>query len=355
MNTFMGVMTSTLGSAATPIFQKSASDTYTGSVNGSVPTAFLDALHVPSIAVALSATAVAAGSDDSCILTLDHGQPPTHVSLSLNGAPVVNLSGCSIRSNTSIDCNGHDGYTTRALAAGTAGECTHPSSYSPSVPDVYAALAANITSACGSSRAAATWSAGTLPAGPGVVTQSVAGRTEYHICGDLTLTGSGYLTGAAPGTDSVIVIENGSLNLASGANIATLRTAIILTGDNSSASRINFPTGNGHVATLSLSAPIDAANPWQGVALYQDPKLTYQVDNRWGPGANFNANGLVYLGNSNIVTDGNTGSSNSACSKFVMNSFTTNGNVDLDLQQQAQACTSVGLKQWGGIVVHLIE
>lgn len=355
INTFTAVMSSALGSAATPSFQKTASDTYAGTVSGSVPTAFLDALHVPSIPVALSATAVAAGSDDSCILTLDHGQPLTHVSLSLNGAPVVNLSGCSIRSNTSIDCNGHDGDTTRALAAGTAGDCTHPAPYSPAVPDVYTPLAANIAAACGSSHPGVTWSAGAPPMGPGVITQSISGRTEYHICGDLTLTGSGYLTGAAPSADSVIVIENGSLNLASGANIATMRTAIVLTGDNSSASQINFPTGNGQVATLALSAPIDDADPWQGVALYQDPKLTYKVDDKWGPGANFNANGLVYLGNANVVTDGNTGSSNSACSKFVMNSFTTNGNVDLDLQQQKEACTSVGLKQWGGIVVHLVK
>lgn len=355
LNTFTGVMHSTLGSATTPSFQKTASDTYTGSVNGSVPTAFLDALHVPSIAVALSATAVAAGSDDSCILTLDHGQPPTHVSLSLNGAPVVNLSGCSIRSNSSIDCNGHDGNSTRALAAGTAGECTHPASYSPSVPDLYTPLAANITMACGSSRVGLTWSAGSLPTGPGVITQNVGGRIEYHVCGDLTLTGSDYLTGAAPSADSIIVIENGSLNLASGANIATMRTAIVLTGDNSYASQINFPTGNGQTATLSLSAPIDTADPWQGVALYQDPKLTYKVDNKWGPGANFNANGLVYLGNANVVTDGNTGSANSACSKFVMNSFTTNGSVDLDLQQQKDACASVGLKEWNGIVVHLVR
>lgn len=355
MNTFTAVMTSALGSAATPSFQKTASDTYAAAVNGSVPTAFLDALHVSSIGVALSATAVAAGSDDSCILTLDHGQPPTHVSLSLNGAPVVNLSGCSIRSNTSIDCNGHDGNSMRALAAGTAGECTHPASYSPGVPDVYTPLAANITTTCGSSRPGVTWNADAPPTGPGVTVQSVAGRTEYHICGDLTLTGSGYLTGAAPSTDSVIVIENGSLNVASGANISTMRTAIVLTGDNSYASQINFPTGNGQTATLALSAPTDDADPWQGIALYQDPKLTYRVDDKWGPGANFNANGLVYLGNANVVTDGNTGSSNSACSKFVMNSFTTNGNVDLDLQQQAQACTSVGLKQWGGIVVHLVK
>jgi hypothetical protein len=113
--------------------------------------------------------------------------------------------------------------------------------------------------------------------------------------------------------------------------------------------------GNGHSATLNLSASTTAGNPWQGVALYQDPKLTYQVDNKWGPGATLNADGLVYLGKSNVVTDGNTGSSNAKCTKFVMNSFNTNGAVNLNLAQSAGACSALGLKQWGGIIVHLSQ
>src|SRR4051794_20179885 len=46
---------------------------------------------------------------DKLYLTLDGGQASSHVAMQFNGAPVVNLSGCTIRSNTSIDCNGHDG------------------------------------------------------------------------------------------------------------------------------------------------------------------------------------------------------------------------------------------------------
>jgi hypothetical protein len=34
-----------------------------------------------------------------------------------------------------------------------------------------------------------------------------------------------------------------------------------------------------------------------------------------------------------------------------MNSFTTNGHVDLTFTQSD--CASIGLKQWGGIIVHL--
>jgi hypothetical protein len=37
----------------------------------------------------------------------------------------------------------------------------------------------------------------------------------------------------------------------------------------------------------------------------------------------------------------------------VFNSFTTNGSVDLQLQQQANACAAIGLKHWK--VVHLTQ
>jgi Flp pilus assembly protein TadG len=345
-----------MGSLSAPSFSKGATaEVYQGSVSGSVPTVILGIVNISTMEFTVRATATAAEADDACILTLDHGQSAWHVSLSLNGAPVVNLSNCSIRSNTSIDCNGHDGGAPRAIAAGTASACSRPKSYAPIVPDIYAPLATNITKVCGSARPGLTWTPGVLPTGTAFKKVSKSGYTEYHVCGDLTLSGSGSLTGNAPGSDTVIVVENGTLTMASGADVSSLRTTIVLTGNNSYSSEIKFPQGAGQKATLTLSGSIDPANPWRGVALYQDPNLTYQVDHRWGPGATLNADGLVYLGSANVVTDGNTGSSNAKCSKFVMNSFVTNGAVDLNLNQSATACAALGMEQWGGIVVHLIQ
>ena len=195
-----------------------------------------------------------------------------------------------------------------------------------------------------------------MPTDAAIKTVTINGRTEYHICGDLTLSGTGNLTGSAPGSDSLIVIENGSLNVTDNASVSVARTAIVMTGDNTvpGTGTVNFPNGNGKEAKLTLSPPLDPSNPWQGVALFQDPKLTNNVDNKWGPGADFNADGLVYLGNSNIVTDGNTASSNAKCSKFVMNGFTTNGKASLDLTRPSRRA-AIGLKQWGGITVHLSQ
>ena len=55
------------------------------------------------------------------------------------------------------------------------------------------------------------------------------------------------------------------------------------------------------------------------------------------------------------MTDGNTASNNIKCTKFVMNSFTTNGSIDLSMSQSASSCGAIGLKQWGGATVHLIQ
>jgi hypothetical protein len=338
------------GSINTPSFSQPSAAIFTGTASGTVKTSILAMLHITSIPVTVRATATASEPDNSCILTLDHGQPVSHVSLSLNGAPLLNLSGCSIRSNTSLDCNGHDGSVTKGIASGSAVGCGQPKSYVMAVPDIYASLASNITPQCGSYRPGVTWTPGSPPAGTGVKTITVNGRTEYHICGDLQLSGSGKF---APSSDTAIVIENGSLNIENSASVSMSRTAVVLTGSNSYPSAINFPNGNGQAASLILSPPLDASNPWQGVALFQDPKLTNGVDNKWGPGASFGADGLVYLGYSNVVTDGNTTSSNAKCSKFVTNSFVTNGSVTLDFDQTVASCAAIGLKQWGGIVVQL--
>jgi Flp pilus assembly protein TadG len=343
---------SKFGSAAAPSFVQHSDGLYAGVVAGSVQTSILAMLNIVSLPVRANATAVASDPDNSCILTLDHGQPASHISLTLNGAPIVNLSGCSIRSNTSLDCNGHDGNVTKGIAAGNSTDCGQPKSNAVVVPDVYAPLASNITKQCGASRPGVTWTPGLTPSGGGVVVVTNNGRTEYHICGDLNLTGTGSFT---PAADTAIVIENGSLNIADGASVSISRTVVVLTGNNSYASSVNFPNGNGKSASLTLAPPLDAANPWQGVALYQDPTLTNNVDNKWGPGASFSADGLVYLGNSNVVTDGNTSSSNAKCSKFVLNSFVTNGKVNLDFDQSVTSCAAIGLKQWGGIVVHLVN
>jgi Flp pilus assembly protein TadG len=353
-NAFNGNLAAKSSIVSAPTFAFDGNSTYTGQATATVPTLLVGLLGFSSLNVSVNSVVAKGNPDDSCILTLDQGQPRSDVSLTMNGAPNVNISGCSIRSNTSMNCNGHSGGADASIAAGTTRGCSNPQNNAAAVPDIYAALAKNITPQCGSSRPGVTWSAGSsIP--QGVITVGNGGYTEYHVCGDLTISGSGYLTGNPSNTDTVIVVENGSLNVADGAQINTVRTAIVLTGSNKYASSINFPHGKGHAATLAVSPPTASGDPWQGVSIYQDPALTTSVDDTWGPGATFNADGVVYLPHANLVIHGSSASNNSRCTKLVVNSFTSNGSVNLNFAQTSSGCTALGMKQWTDTPIHLAQ
>jgi len=333
-------------SASAPSFSKSDSY-YVGSVSSAVPTTILGIVGINSMAVTASNRALGApDGDNSCILTLGHGLLKTDISMRFNGAPKISLTGCSIRSNQSLTCNGHDGNALKSIAVGSASSCSNPVSNASVVTDIYASLASNISKQCGTLKTGVTWTPGTVPTGAAVKLVSKTGYTEYHICGNLTLSGSGSLFGSAPTSDSIIVVENGSIIMDDKATVTAMRTAFVMTGDNTAGASIQFPNGNGKAASLTVSPPTNSSNPWLAVSVYLDPALTSNVDNDWGPGASFNADGLVYLGNSNVTTRGNSASGNSKCTKLVLNSLTTNGSIDLNFAQQN--CTQLGLKQWDG-------
>jgi hypothetical protein len=343
------------GLVATPTFA-SNSGTFSGSVSVGVPTSVLAYMSIPSIAVAATSAAIAPDPDMSCILSLDHGKGVSDVSMNFGGAPSIALSGCSVRSNTSLSCNGHSGGATASIAAGSAVGCSNPQSYASVVPDtIYAQLASSISTVCGGSSGGIKWDAGssTVPSGVQTVTKDT--YTEYHVCGDLTLSGTGTLLGSSPSGDRAIIIENGALTISNNASVATLRTVLVMTGNTTAASAINFPNGNGQRGTLSLSPPLTANNPWHGVALYQDPRQTSNVGDKWGPGATFDVDGVVYLPYADVVMSGIAASNNYKCTKIVTNTFNTNGNVSLTFSQSLGNCEKIGMKQPNSTPLHLAQ
>ncbi len=343
----------TSAAVAAPSFGTDGNGGYTASVTATVPTRFLSIFAMNSIGVAAASAAITGSPENSCILTLDGGNPPSDVGMNFGGAPSIALSGCSVRSNTSLNCKGHNGGANESIAAGSATGCANPKSNARVVPDIYAPLAENITPLCGGLSLGVSWNASSSNLPSGVKTVSREGYTEYHVCGDLTLSGTGTLISAAPSADSVIVVENGNLILANNAVVSTVRTAIVMTGTGNSVGQIDFPNGNGQSATLSLSPPLTPADPWQGIAIYQDPNLTTDVSSKWGPGATFNADGVVYLPYADITASGIAASNNYQCTKVVTHTFSTNGNVNLNFAQTNGGCGTIGLKQWTEVPLHL--
>jgi len=353
-STFNAVIRAKSGATiGTPSFTQSGTDGYSAAVSATVPVTFLAMVGYSSVNVTASSSAVGGLSgDNSCVLTLDSGASLSDVSLLFGGAPNIALTNCTVRSNTSLSCNGHDSGATASIATGTATSCSNPQSGVRAVPDMYAKVAQNIAPLCGGASMAVTWTAG-QPRPPAVKTVSQGTYTEYHVCGDLTVSGSGTLISSS--ADSLLVIENGSLTLDNSAKISTVRTAIVLTGNNSHSSSINFPNGNGQLATLSLSPPLTGGNPWQGIALYQDPALTLNVDDNWGPGATFSVDGIVYLPNASVTLRGVANSNNYQCTKLVTKKFNTNGSVTLMFAQQKTGCDTIGMKQWADVPVRLTQ
>jgi len=101
----------------------------------------------------LSSSAMAGGgqTDSYCLLALSSSG--TDPAITTNGAPKADLSGCSIMSNTSSDCHGHDLKADNGDAHKTDTGCgVKQNSNVAVVPDPYKSLASNIPAdTCGGS------------------------------------------------------------------------------------------------------------------------------------------------------------------------------------------------------------
>lgn len=283
-------------------------------------------------------------SDNSCIFTLGAGLEVTDDATTFNGSPSVNLSGCSIRSNRSMKCNGHDTGALASYAVGTITGCANPNPGVQPVPDIYAGTGSNIDRQCGTSTGGASWAAnGAIPTSGNIITVDKGTHTEVHVCGDLNLSGVGTLTGLTPDKDTVIIVENGQVNLGDNAVISANRSTIVLAGGEGSEPIIQFPDGNGKAATLNVSAGSNADSPWKGYAIYQNPAITEDVDMTLKPGANLMLDGIAYFPNAKITMQGRMLTGSSGCAKVVSSEFVLNGTVDL--HQTAGACETLGVAQ----------
>lgn len=316
---------------------------YGGSASVNISTTVLRAVGIRTITVTRSARAAFGTGDNSCIFSLGGELDLDDNSATFNGTPNVNLTGCTIRSNQSIKCNGSGIVASASIAAGSADGCPNPVNNAGQMKDIYKDLASNIEKKCGTDDGGVTWSTAAVPTGSNVITYSRAGRQVVHICGPLTLTGTNTI--APGGTDDlIIVVENGNIVVDRNADVTANKTTFILTGD-SSTSVVDFPNGNGHHGTLRVSAGTNDANPWQGVAVYQDPRLTDNNKNMdWGPGAKFVFDGIAYFPKSDMVFRGTAETGPSACSKLVTNSFKINGGVTL--KQNASGCKNQKVAQY---------
>jgi len=288
------------------------------------------------------ATTQMSGATPYCLLALGSSGA---AGITANGAPKANMTGCSVMSNTSATCNGHNlGATVGAAHATNNGCGINQLSNVAVVKDPYSGLAANIPNNTCSSYAqepaknkdpslpnSNLWSG----------SKSLSGNVQ--ICGDLQLTGD--VTIDAP-SGAVLVIENGQLDT----NGYTLSTSsgsaltVVFSGTDSGA-YTHAPTGGG---TLNITAP--ATGAWKGVAIYQDPSLTSGVDvSAAGNSPTWDITGLVYLPHASVTFSGavNKSSSGQSCFVLVADNVTINGTGSILANGQ---CGAAGLTMPSGSV-----
>jgi Flp pilus assembly protein TadG len=284
----------------------------------------------------LSATAIATKTFNRpyCMLALASSGAQ---GIRTSGAPSANLAGCSIKSNTSATCSGHNLGADVGDAVNTNNGCgvSENSGVTPSV-DPYSGLASNIPSnTCSSSYPQEPGKNGTpLPASNRWVgNQNWSGNKI--VCGDLQLTGNVTINASS----GVLVIENGQLDT-HGYTIQTSSGSaltIVFSGTNGGG-YTHATTGSG---TIDIAAP--TSGPWSGVAIYQDPILTSGVDvSAAGNSPTWDITGLVYLPHSSVTLDGaiNKSTNGQSCTALVADNITIKGTGDILAKGQ---CPAAGL------------
>jgi Flp pilus assembly protein TadG len=335
--------------AAGVTFSRSGSTlkaTATITVNTSVmKLAGIDRVTVTREASAATATSGTADiSDRSCILATGISNDASHNAILVQAGASVALSGCELRSHTSMDCDGLDTGASAILAGGTATGCNNAKLNQAAIPDIYKDTVRNIEMVCGPENGGATWTpADGFSGSATVVPVTRSGYREIHICGPLTISGSGLLNGDDPAEDLVIVVENGGVELADNVVIDARRVTFVMAGGSGSAT-LAFPNAAAKAATLTISPSILPLNPWAGISLYQNPSLASGIDMQWKGGANVQLDGIAYLPHAKLTIAGSLASGASGCSKLVAGEIALQGKINLT--QTPAGCEKLQARQY---------
>lgn len=283
----------------------------------------------------VQATAVAkqvSGPREYCVVALAGSGDPE--AIRTNGAPDADLSGCSVMSNSSARCTGHDLKAEVGDAVGQNNGCGKTQNSSvKKLEDPYAALAANIpTVPCSD-----------FPALPKhrrdddnfPKENELASETQFDkpICGDAQLILPITVT-----NDRTLIIRGGKLDL-NGYKIDTKPgaslTIIFVAGHGG---REHGIVGNGE---LDIAAP--TTGPWAGVAIYQAPNVPAASITYAGNSPTWKISGLVYMPKASMTFSGavNKASNGRSCFVLVVDNVLVNGTGSI---LSSGECVSAGLK-----------
>ncbi len=302
----------------------------------------------------LGALAVAQPSktpQDLCLLAL--ASSGTSPALNTNGAPTGNMNGCDSMSNTAAKCNGSNLNLGISFAAGSNAGCGNSQMQQNPLQDPYSYLAQNIpplnASGCTSypveSKHGNSYTVAASNQWSGSL-NLLSGNNFF--CGDQELVADTVINTppSPPGNGSVIIIENGQLDL-NGHHLTTSAgsaVTIVFSGTNGTYLHAPSDNTNGPGGLLDINPP--TTGPWAGVAIYQDPSLTTGVDiYAAGNSPTWNITGLVYTPHATLTLKGEVDRSTfgKSCMVMVADNFQLSGNGGIAKTDIGQ-CTQAGLK-----------
>ena len=337
------------GGAGKPLLSFTESGgSFSLSVTATIETAVMKLAGIPSLNITRTATgstwtkSIPGITDMSCLASGDGDGNANADSLVLDGTASASLTGCKLRSNASINCGGVDTGSS-AVATGAVTGCANPIVAQQSIPGIYSSVAAQAENHCGTTSAAVTWFAGEAkPGGPNVIEVAHPGYTALHVCGSLTLQGELEINSPAV-SDLVVVVENGGLIVATGANINAAQTTFVLAGSVAHPV-IEFAGTDSEQSAFSVSASTNAANPWRGIAVYQASSGSMVANATWRSGATLIADGVVYLPLTVLAIKGVIRSGATGCTRVQAAQIVLSGSAILG--QSAASCSALGVTQY---------
>lgn len=310
---FTANTTNMTGITGPTVSMNAASRTVTVAASVAVPNTFMALGGIPTSIYSASATAPVPGNPIGCLYSLNASASGA---INLTGGSSITMTGCGVYANSSsssaVSLSGSSTITAGFLkvvgnyttwGAASINTTNGIATGTTPVPNPLGVIGIPSYSSCTYNNFQAS---GTQVINPGVY------------CNGIKVSGNAKLT-LNPGQ---YIIDGGSLMISNSGKLSGTNVTIILTKKlRSSYATLNVG-GNGSV---TLTAPTgNSSNPFNGIALYQDPNAPSGGTNSISGGGSFNVSGVIAFPKQNLNFSG--GSSSAApCTILIADKLTFAG------------------------------
>jgi Flp pilus assembly protein TadG len=302
------------------------------SASGSIDTAFMGVMGIPTLTLTAHAIAVKRKDDSGCVLALDSTATGA---VSLGGSTNVSLNGCSVYSNSkdTASVSGGGTATLTARSVGAVGKVSLSGADVTTTEGVYNGLAP----------LADPYSDVVVPSFSGCT------ATNLNVNKDLTISPGVYCNGLSVNAGATLTmqpgiyyIDRGSFSVNGGATVTGTGVTIVFTS--SSGSKWATATINGN-AIVNLTAP--NSGPTAGIVMFGDRNIPTGTTFKFNGGSSQYLGGAVYIPTGAVSYSGGTGTSTS-CTQIIGDTvnFTGNSNVAVN-------CSSYNTRPFGPTAVRL--